>query len=411
MFCCVFYLHVLYLTSSPPFFFFFLMIRRPPRSTLFPYTTLFRSQLTPVAHRGALVARVGDRTYHTRVEGSFRRIVRHGTHPYDYWWEATDKSGTRFIYGGNPALNGPSTDAILADPGSPGNIYQWMLREVRDTHGNTMRYHYDVIDGGAGGEPWRQIYLRSIRYTGSGGAEGPYEITFNREAGRSDVMVDGRPGFKTVLEDRLTSIDVKLLTDANPTIRRYTLDYRTGPFSKTLLTRITQYGEDGITEFNHHSFEYFDEVSGETADVLNGFGGTLSFGGATTVSGDALLFDKTSAAFSADEGGAAQIHFYGGIAVGYQKEVSGGLKVGADFEDSTSKLSLIDINGDGLPDQVFQDGSHFSFRPNTGAPQTSPTFGTKADLPTPSDIGPQNGHTFTLGASGLSHRENGLPHF
>src|SRR5690554_8190478 len=27
------------------FFFFFLMIRRPPRSTLFPYTTLFRSEL------------------------------------------------------------------------------------------------------------------------------------------------------------------------------------------------------------------------------------------------------------------------------------------------------------------------------------------------------------------------------
>src|SRR5256885_13910358 len=27
------------------FFFFFLMIRRPPRSTLFPYTTLFRSPL------------------------------------------------------------------------------------------------------------------------------------------------------------------------------------------------------------------------------------------------------------------------------------------------------------------------------------------------------------------------------
>src|SRR2546430_10504490 len=27
------------------YIFFFLMIRRPPRSTLFPYTTLFRSQL------------------------------------------------------------------------------------------------------------------------------------------------------------------------------------------------------------------------------------------------------------------------------------------------------------------------------------------------------------------------------
>src|SRR6266850_5676766 len=33
-------------------FFFFLMIRRPPRSTLFPYTTLFRSQgLSAPGHR------------------------------------------------------------------------------------------------------------------------------------------------------------------------------------------------------------------------------------------------------------------------------------------------------------------------------------------------------------------------
>src|SRR2546430_17251572 len=31
------------LISLRSFFFFFLMIRRPPRSTLFPYTTLFRS--------------------------------------------------------------------------------------------------------------------------------------------------------------------------------------------------------------------------------------------------------------------------------------------------------------------------------------------------------------------------------
>src|SRR2546429_4930616 len=39
------------------FFFFFLMIRRPPRSTLFPYTTLFRSyagavDLGPVVYHG-----------------------------------------------------------------------------------------------------------------------------------------------------------------------------------------------------------------------------------------------------------------------------------------------------------------------------------------------------------------------
>src|SRR6266511_2369476 len=33
------------------FFFFSLMIRRPPRSTLFPYTTLFRSYVPPVGSR------------------------------------------------------------------------------------------------------------------------------------------------------------------------------------------------------------------------------------------------------------------------------------------------------------------------------------------------------------------------
>src|SRR2546425_5747687 len=32
------------MSKSFVFFFFFLMIRRPPRSTLFPYTTLFRSR-------------------------------------------------------------------------------------------------------------------------------------------------------------------------------------------------------------------------------------------------------------------------------------------------------------------------------------------------------------------------------
>src|SRR6266404_8106845 len=33
-------------------FFFFLMIRRPPRSTLFPYTTLFRSRPACPTRRG-----------------------------------------------------------------------------------------------------------------------------------------------------------------------------------------------------------------------------------------------------------------------------------------------------------------------------------------------------------------------
>src|SRR5260370_22784320 len=44
-------------------FFFFLMIRRPPRSTLFPYTTLFRSKRRDHDHpRLGLPPRVDDGT-------------------------------------------------------------------------------------------------------------------------------------------------------------------------------------------------------------------------------------------------------------------------------------------------------------------------------------------------------------
>src|SRR5690348_18109999 len=49
----MYFLYSLYNVSFYSFFFFFLMIRRPPRSTLFPYTTLFRS----VSIRGGKILR------------------------------------------------------------------------------------------------------------------------------------------------------------------------------------------------------------------------------------------------------------------------------------------------------------------------------------------------------------------
>src|SRR5436190_10340321 len=40
-------------------FFFFLMLRRPPRSTLFPYTTLFRSERFPVCNANEVIRVLG----------------------------------------------------------------------------------------------------------------------------------------------------------------------------------------------------------------------------------------------------------------------------------------------------------------------------------------------------------------
>src|SRR5258708_10981133 len=52
------------------FFFFFLMIRRPPRSTLFPYTTLFRSRVL----RRARVAEVDLPERHPAAAADHRQI-------------------------------------------------------------------------------------------------------------------------------------------------------------------------------------------------------------------------------------------------------------------------------------------------------------------------------------------------
>src|SRR5438067_7937701 len=52
----MFFMHI-----HSSFSFFFLMIRRPPRSTLFPYTTLFRSCVFRLLHK--LVA------YEEKMEG------------------------------------------------------------------------------------------------------------------------------------------------------------------------------------------------------------------------------------------------------------------------------------------------------------------------------------------------------
>src|SRR6266567_3114478 len=51
------------------FFFFFLMIRRPPRSTLFPYTTLFRSPARRPARRSRTARSAWPGAHANRARG------------------------------------------------------------------------------------------------------------------------------------------------------------------------------------------------------------------------------------------------------------------------------------------------------------------------------------------------------
>src|SRR3712207_9019701 len=51
--------------------FFFLMIRRPPRSTLFPYTTLFRSRLGPMKAQVAALLQLPAHGQDQILDGGF----------------------------------------------------------------------------------------------------------------------------------------------------------------------------------------------------------------------------------------------------------------------------------------------------------------------------------------------------
>src|SRR3712207_8768727 len=66
----IFYSYM-YVFSIYRIYFFFLMIRRPPRSTLFPYTTLFRS-----LRRGNLYRGNGYRARHVQEQRRNRLLLR-----------------------------------------------------------------------------------------------------------------------------------------------------------------------------------------------------------------------------------------------------------------------------------------------------------------------------------------------
>src|SRR5262244_1880355 len=347
------------------------------------------AQLAPVANRGDLQPRrtaplkAGDctplpcTTFSQRVEGEFLKIVRHGSSPSTYWWEVTAKDGTRSLFGGSAVTGLVDPQTVLSDPNSAnGNIGRWMLREVIDPNGNNIRFFYDVVNPTSNGpELARQIYPNHIAYTGRTGiADGPYQVVFVHTPGRPDPIVDGRLGFKTVMDQLLTEVDVNLTSASPPLIRSYTLAYSTGEFNKTLLQTITQNGTDG-TQFNQHQFSYFDEVGNGTTNPalpLNVFGTDKTVDGSGGITaGTDLVAGINGTAFSSESNSSTQTHLYKGT--GTQKEQSSGNKTGSATDKSQVTTLLIDLNGDGLVDQVFVNGTAVSWVPNTGTPG-APSF-------------------------------------
>ncbi|MET0493764.1 MAG: SpvB/TcaC N-terminal domain-containing protein [Actinoplanes sp.] len=346
------------------------------------------TELTPGAHRGQQPSRTAEKTFRTRVEGDFSRIVRHGDRPSSYWWEVTSKDGVRSTFGGTP-------ETQLAD--GAGNVFRWPLREVRDPNGNTITYSYATVSdpGVSGGTvPGVQLYPKSISYSG-------YTVTFVRDRElpgwqrRPDVDISARGGFKMVTADLLSRVEVRRGDQA---VRRYDLGYTRGAFGKSLLSTVTQFGSEG-TAFHTHRFGYHDDLR-DDAGAYAGFGTAATWQtGDDDVSAD-LLGRGRASALGGTRTSSVGGHAYAGFnPASPTKQGSAGAKAGFTSGDAEGVLTMIDLNGDGLPDKVFKNGDAVSFRLNTSGPDGSADFATTARrVPTLPALSRESTSTTSAGA-------------
>ena len=341
------------------------------------------AQLAPLAHRGELVDREPDKEFHTRIEGEFRKIMRRGDNPNNYWWEVTDKNGTRFFYGGLPE-QGMLANAVLAG----GTI-------VEDTGIGTGE--------GGGGENGtvmgRQLYAKTIRYTGTVGNPGSYFVTFirDRELGegrRPDVSIDGRAGFKVVTADLLKKVEVAF---DDTIIRSYEFVYETGAFEKTLLKAIVQYGEDG-EEFHRHAFSYYDEVRNDS--TYHAFSDAETWNLGSDNVNTSLLYYDVGSGIGLNRSTGENKHLYVGAGVGYcsTKNNTAGFKIGHSTNEAHGSLAFIDIDGDSLPDKLFNDNGTIYFQKQRLQESGQSTFDIAREVINLHEISKDNTTTTSAGA-------------
>lgn len=163
----------------------------------------------------------GHGTYGKRIESDFADI----NFQADGSWKITDKLGTVYTFGND-------TTSTVVDPNNSQHVYQWYLKEVRDTNDNYVRYEY--------AKDSNQVYPKRIVYTGHGTTDGIYEIKFqpfatNFPATATNVQsISYRSGFS--IETRFLLTRIEALTSGVVT-RAYDISYQDG--NKKFLTSIT----------------------------------------------------------------------------------------------------------------------------------------------------------------------------
>ncbi|MBL7808067.1 MAG: VCBS repeat-containing protein [Saprospiraceae bacterium] len=371
--------------------------------------TLSGEMLTPVAHRTSFAPRTtgGQMQFYPRVEGSFRKIIRHGTSPKDYWWEVTEKDGTRSFYGGDGSA--VVEGAVLRD--DDDNIAYWGLRETRDLNGNFVRYKYITVDdlGVPNSQNMgRQIYPKEITYTGFGSTEGSFSVKFIRDGEmggqpqRPDIATSARLGFKQVTTDLLRKIVVEFKGNL---VRDYELVYGVGAFNKMLLMIVLEHDQEE-QEFYRHSFDYWNNVQDANNEYQPYLAEQLWTSPDDDVKGSMVNPIFSSRVSLINGSRSSNWGLNGAVSFGFGFSQDKNITIGANFgfSKSTSEglLALIDLNGDGLPDKVFrdQDGKLW-YRRNLS--RTNKKFGPKIKVQNIEEFSRSRTTTYSVGVQATAY--------
>lgn len=329
-------------------------------------------QLGPVFHREIQYDREADREFNMRQETEFEIIIRHGSSPRNYWWEVKSKNGSVTYYGGTPS-QGVNEDYVLKT--DTGNITEWLIVESHDIFGNYINYKYQTRSflGSTSKLP------SQINYNGFNGEEGDYSVEFilKERSGsnvRKDALINYRTGRGYVVADLLEGINVAY---QGGIIRSYALEYQVGEFEKQLLISISEYDSEGEL-FYTYDFDYYNNVR-NSDNTLSLFGPSESWSSLkdgidlATVAGVLPFAEKPTIL-----GGAKSWTAGGGLAVTVgiagspvTKENTVGVNGGASTTNGTGLTTLIDINGDGLPDKVWKENGSLFFRKNLSGTNSS----------------------------------------
>lgn len=365
-----------------------------------------------VAHRKPTVLRQTDRQFFVRQGGDFSKIIRKGNSPSNYYWEITDRNGVVYTYGDHPdaVLSG---DYIDVNGNQREVIAEWKLTKVQETHGDKIVYQYlnrnynEVQETVLGDFITKPVYLRYIRTyqrMENGSDLETSEVMFHPLRDNNNNLIlkslqpnNARYGFLTSSNRLLGSVDIKFMGE---TLRTYKLYYKTDTtFHKDQLIKIIHRDNLG-QEVAYHNFDYYDDVLSQSSYFpYNAGQEQLGFNGTPSIKAFDLPVPSNYSSHATALGGtysktnAASLYTGAGFGFTSGKSLTAGVSIGYSQGTSEGKLALVDINGDGLPDILYKNGSNLMLIPQVVS-NDSIKFG--EPVPINNGIGNQTIDNFSL---------------